>query len=188
LAEERPVARDLVLWLITQDGASEVSEMQLARRLGRSVSAVAANLAWLESEGALVVQRRSADGLRRASARRLDVRGCFRLFASVLGRAASAVSRCVRRLRVRARMRAMREKPSEGQLQNCHTPAAVAERYKQGNFFSVGPSADASQRLAQHKQGQIYLTEAALADAVAEVAGEMGVTPDEIWRAYGLGA
>lgn len=188
LAEARPVARDLVLWLVTQDGVAEMSEMELARRVGRSPSAVAANLRWLESEGALVVQRRSSGGLLLASARRLDVRGCFRLFAQVLGRVASAVSRVLRGLRARRRLRAMRERPCDRVLQNCHTPAPVAERFSVGNSFYAGPSADASQRLAQHKQGQICLGVEALADAVAEVAGEMGVTPRELARLYGLGA
>lgn len=186
LAEARPVARELVLWLVTQDGASDVSEMELARRLGRTASAVSANLRWLETEGALIVQRRSSGGLRLASARRLDVRGCFRLFASVLGRVASSVSRVLRGLRARRRLRAMRELPSERALQNCHTPAAVAEGFKQSHFFFEGPLPDAMQRLLRHGKGEMRLAPDRVAADLSEVAREWGWSLEQAARECGV--
>lgn len=183
LAESKPVARELVLLLIGCGGSARLSEMEFARRLGRSASAVASNLAWLESEGALVVTLNSSGGLRLASDRSLNLQACFALFARVLGRAVQSVASVLRSLRARAKVRANRLRPDAR-----HTPDPMAERYKQ-DIFSIGeavqpPEKDASQRLSD-RAGLSVVQVAAL---VSQVALEMGCTEAQIAACYGIAA
>lgn len=180
VSEVRPVARQIVLYLARAGGVSDLSEMALARVLARAPSAIAANLAWLEHEGALVVERRSVGGLRQASVRRLDVRGCLGLFARVLGRVASSVSSLLRRLRARRKVRAFRALPAE----RGYTPEPLAEPFRRGKSFPSEVAPDAAQMLARHGRGEIYLEPATLRALVAQVAGELGMTVREVSVAF----
>lgn len=178
----KPTALDLVLWLIGQGGVSDRSEIALAQALGCSDRAVHSSLAWLESEGALIVDRRCVGGLRLAYVRKLSVPGCFALFGRVLGKVAASVALVARRLRSRAIMRSFRARPSE----RVHTERAAAESL--GNIISssVGPAPDASQLLLRSQQGEISLDAATVAALVVQVAGEMGLGLEETARDFGV--
>jgi hypothetical protein len=173
---------DLVLWFIGRGGCSDLSEIAIAQALRCSDRAVHSSLAWLESEGALIVERRRSGGLRLSSVRKLNLSGCFALFGRVLGRVAASVALVGRRLRARAVMRSFRARPSE----RVHTERAAAESL--GNIISSlsGPPPDASQLLLRSQKGEIALDPATVAALVVQVAGEMGMGLEQTAQIFGV--
>lgn len=179
LNQSKPVALELVLALLAKGGSSDLSEMKWAVALQRSPNAIAAGLAWLESEGALTVDRRSSGGLKLSSVRTVNLAGCLALFGRVLGKVAVSVASVGRRARVLAIMRSFRPRPSS----RVHTPVAGAERKEPHVLVVSCPVQAAEMRLADWQQGREFLEPATVARLAGLVAENMGMNAAEYLRA-----
>lgn len=142
--QAKPVAYEIVEWLLRSGGCSDLSEMAIARALprARSCEAVRQALVWLEAQGALRVVRRVKDGLRLSSVRTVVPQGAFDLFCAVLAGVSESISAVRSALYRRAYRRSLRPRPD---VSHCfpNTQGASAGRGKDKDYLSVPDRFDA---------------------------------------------